>query len=123
SATGRKSTSGFGSIEQGPQERSREDVQQYDIVTNVNVGQLLPEKWGIQIPFNYGVGEERITPKYDEFYRDIELQTQLDNNVDQDSILNVNENFTKRKSINFIGVRKIRTGESAPRFYDVENFT
>lgn len=123
SATGRKSTSGFGSIEQGPQERSREDVQQYDVVTNVNVGQLLPKKWGIQIPFNYGVGEERITPKYDEFYRDIELQTQLDNNADQDSILNVNENFTKRKSINFIGVRKIRTGESAPRFYDVENFT
>ncbi len=123
SATGRKSTSGFGSIEQGPQERSREDVEQYDVVTNVNVGQLLPEKWGIQIPFNYGVGEERITPKYDEFYRDIELQTQLDNNADQDSILKVNENFTKRKSINFIGVRKIRTGESAPKFYDVENLT
>ncbi len=123
SATGRKSTSGFGSIEQGPQERSREDVQQYDVVTNVNVGQLLPKKWGIQIPFNYGVGEERITPQFDEFYRDIELQTQLDNNANQDSILNVNENFTKRKSINFIGVRKIRTGEATPRFYDVENFT
>ncbi|SFN53257.1 protein involved in gliding motility SprA [Bizionia echini] len=123
SATGRKSTSGFGSIEQGPQERSREDVEQYDVVTNVNVGQLLPKKWGIQIPFNYGVGEERITPQFDEFYRDIELQTQLDNNADQDSILKVNENYTKRKSINFIGVRKIRTGESAPRFYDVENFT
>ncbi|EGV42696.1 cell surface protein SprA [Bizionia argentinensis JUB59] len=123
SATGRKSTAGFGSIEQGPEERSREDVQQYDVVTNVNVGQLLPEKWGVQIPFNYGVGEEKITPRFDEFYRDIELQTQLDNNVNQDSILNVNENYTKRKSINFIGVRKIRTGESAPRFYDVENFT
>ena len=40
-----------------------------------------------------------------------------------DSILNVNENYTKRKSINFIGVRKIRTGEATPRFYDVENFT
>ncbi|MFD2552068.1 cell surface protein SprA [Bizionia sediminis] len=123
SATGRKSTSGFGSIEQGPEERSREDVEQYDVVTNVNIGKLLPEKWGIQIPFNYGVGEEKITPRYDEFYRDIELQTQLDNNADKDSILNVNENYTKRKSINFIGVRKTRTGESKPRFYDVENFT
>ena len=111
SAAGRKSTAGFGTIEQGPEQRSREDVEQYDVVTNVNVGMLLPEKWGLQIPFNYGVGEEKITPRFDEFYRDIELQTQLDNNANKDSILNVNENYTKRKSINFIGVRKIRTGE------------
>lgn len=123
SATGRQSTSGFGSIEQGPIERSIEDVVQYDVVTNVNLGQLLPKKWGVEIPFNYGVGEEKITPKFDEFYRDIELETQLDNNANQDSILNVNENYTKRKSINFIGVRKVRTGEGTPRFYDVENFT
>ena len=33
SATGRQSTSGFGGIEQGPSERSLEDVQQYDVVT------------------------------------------------------------------------------------------
>ena len=122
-ATGRQSTSGFGSIEQGPQERSIEDVQQYDIVTNVNVGQLLPKKWGLQIPFNYGIGEETITPKYDEFYRDIELDTQLNNTTNKDSILNVNENYTKRKSINFIGVRKNRTGDGKSRFYDVENLT
>src|SRR5690606_35287615 len=30
---------------------------------------------------------------------------------------------TKRKSINFIGVRKQRTGDAKPRFYDVENLT
>lgn len=123
SAAGRKSTAGFGTIEQGPEQRSREDVEQYDVVTNVNVGMLFPEKWGLQIPFNYGVGEEKITPQFDEFYRDIELQTQLDNNANKDSILNVNENYTKRKSINFIGVRKIRTGEAKPKFYDVENLT
>jgi cell surface protein SprA len=123
SAAGRQSTAGFGTIEQGPQQRSREDVRQFDVVTNVNVGQLFPEKWGLQIPFNYGIGEEKITPKFDEYYRDIELQTQLDNNANQDSILNVNENYTKRKSINFIGVRKIRTGEAKPKPYDVENLT
>ncbi len=123
SATGRRSTIGFGTIEQRPNERSREDVKQYDVVTNVNLGQLLPKKWGIQIPFNYGQGEESITPEYDEFYRDIKLQTQLDNTTNQDSILKVNENYTRRQSINFIGVRKIRTGDAKPRFYDVENLT
>ncbi|MFC4722514.1 cell surface protein SprA [Geojedonia litorea] len=123
SATGRQSTTGFGSIEQRPNERSREDVKQYDVVTNVNLGQLLPKKWGIQVPFNYAQSEEIITPEYDEFYRDIKLQTQLDNSPNKDSILTVNENYTKRKSINFIGVKKQRMGESKPRFYDVENFT
>lgn len=123
SATGRKSTIGFGSVEQRPNERSREDVEQYDVVTNLNLGQLLPKKWGIQLPFNYAVGEQIITPEYDEFYRDIKLQTQLDNTTNKDSILNVNENYTKRKSINFIGVRKNRTTDKKPRFYDVENLT
>ncbi|MFO7721181.1 MAG: cell surface protein SprA, partial [Gillisia sp.] len=50
SGTGRISTIGFGSLEQGPNQRSREDFQQYDVVTNINAGQLLPQKWGIQIP-------------------------------------------------------------------------
>lgn len=123
SATGRRSTMGFGGIEQGPNQRSREDVEQYDVVTNVQLGQLLPKKWGLQIPFNYAQSEETITPQFDEYYRDIELQTQLDNTTNQDSILKVNENYTKRKSINFIGVRKQRTGDEKPRFYDVENLT
>ena len=123
SATGRRSTIGFGSVDQKPNERSREDVKQYDVVTNVNLGQLLPKKWGLQVPFNYGQGEETITPEYDEFYRDIKLQTQLDNTSNQDSILKVNEDYTKRQSINFIGVRKTRTGDATPHFYDVENLT
>lgn len=123
SATGRRSTIGFGGIEQSPNERSREDVKQYDVVTNVQLGQLLPKKWGMQIPFNYAQSEEVITPQFDEYYRDIELQTQLDNTTNQDSILKVNENYTKRKSINFIGVRKQRTTDKEKRFYDVENLT
>jgi cell surface protein SprA len=33
----------FGALEQGPNQRSREDIQQYNIVTNVNLGKLLPK--------------------------------------------------------------------------------
>ena len=126
SATGRQSTAGFGTIEQSPNERSREDVTQYDVVTNVNVGQLLPEKWGVQIPFNYGQGEEIITPKYDQLYKDLTLDSRLDaasNSQEREQIRKQSEDYTKRKSINFIGVRKNKTGESDPHFYDVENLT
>jgi cell surface protein SprA len=45
SATGKKYY-WFRCLEQGPNQRSREDIQQYNIVTNVNLGKL-PPKWGI----------------------------------------------------------------------------
>ncbi len=126
SATGKRSTIGFGSIEQGPNQRSREDLQQYDVVTNLNMGQLLPKKWGIQFPFNYGRSEELITPQYDPEFQDIELDTRLSNTEDQaekDIIKEQSVNYTKRQSVNLIGVRKERTGDSKAKVYDVENLT
>ncbi len=126
SATGRQSTTGFGGIEEGPSERSLEDVQQYDVVSNVQLGQLLPKKWGMSIPFNYAIGEEIITPQYDPEFKDIELQTRLDNAgsaEERDRIEGQSIDYTRRKSINFIGVQKQRTGDSKPKFYDVENLT
>ncbi len=126
SATGRKSTIGFGSLEQGANERDREDVQQYNIVTNLNLGKLLPKKWGINLPFNYAIGEEVITPEYDPFNQDIKLDQLIRETTDQaekDNIRTRAIDYTKRKSINFIGVRKDRAPEQKPHVYDVENFT
>ena len=85
SLTGRKTTIGFGALEQGPNERSREDIQQYGVVTNLNLGQLLPKKWGINLPFNYGIGEEVITPEYDPFNQDIKLKQLIRETTDKDA--------------------------------------
>jgi cell surface protein SprA len=127
SATARQSTSGFGNIEQGPSERDKEDRKQYDLVSNINVGQLFPEKWGLNIPFNFGQGEEYIKPEFDQQYRDINLDSRIEiaeNQQDKDAILRQSEDYTKRKSINFIGVNKQRTNdEKTSRFYDIENMT
>jgi cell surface protein SprA len=126
SATTRMSTIGFGSLEQGPNERSREDVFQYDIVTNVNLGKLLPKKWGINLPFNYAVGEETITPQFDPFYQDIELNQLLDITSDAAQRENIEQraiDYTKRTSINLIGVKKEKNPEKKKHFYDVENLT
>ncbi|KAG1657617.1 hypothetical protein GQR58_023292 [Nymphon striatum] len=125
-ATGSKSTSGFGAIDQMPNERSREDAISYDLVTNVNVGQLLPKKWGIQIPFNYGISEEIITPEFDPVYDDLKLQDLVDAEDTQegkDAVLEQAEDYTKRTSINLIGLRKDRGEEADANFYDIENFT
>ncbi|MCC1483005.1 T9SS outer membrane translocon Sov/SprA [Winogradskyella immobilis] len=126
SASGRRSTVGFGGIEQSPNERSREDVTQYDVVTNIQLGQLFPEKWGIKLPFNYSQSEELITPEYDAFFNDLTLDSRIEaaeSQEEADRIERQSESFTKRKSINFIGVGKQRTGDAKPQFYDVENLT
>ncbi len=126
SATGRKSTSGFGSLEQGPTERSIEDVQQYNVVTNFSLGKLLPKKWNINLPFNYSVGEETITPKYDPYNQDIELDVLLDNTDNEEERNNIRNravDYTKRRSVNFIGVKKERGDKQKQHFYDPENLT
>ena len=126
SATGSTSTSGFGTIDQMPNERAREDAISYDVVTNVNAGQLLPPKWGIQIPFNYGISESVITPEFDPVYDDLKLDDRIAAASDSetaDDIKEQAEDYTKRTSINLIGVRKDRGEEAEANFYDVENFT
>lgn len=126
SATGGTSTSGFGAIDQMPNERAREDAISYDVVTNVNVGQLLPEQWGVQLPFNYGISEQLITPEFDPVYDDLKLEDRIDAASDPEDAKNIKEqaeDYTKRTSVNLIGVRKNRGEEAEANFYDVENFT
>ncbi|WP_235855473.1 cell surface protein SprA [Flagellimonas pelagia] len=126
SATGSKSTSGFGSIDQTPNERSREDAISYDVVTNVNVGQLFPKKWNLQLPFNYGISETLITPEFDPVYDDLKLDDRIaaaSTAEEAETIKKQAEDYTKRTSINLIGVRKNRGEDAKEEFFDIENFT
>jgi cell surface protein SprA len=86
----------------------------------------LPKKWNITLPFNYAIGEETITPQYDPFSQDIRLQQLLDITADANERENIRSraiDYTKRQSINFIGVRKERSEKQKTRIYDPENLT
>ncbi|MDH3697654.1 MAG: cell surface protein SprA [Flavobacteriaceae bacterium] len=125
-ATGNQSTSGFGAIDQMPNERAREDAIAYDVVTNVEIGQLLPTKWNLQIPFNYGISEQLITPEFDPVYDDLRLDDRIAAATtpgEAEAIKEQAEDYTKRTSVNLIGVRKNRGEEADANFYDIENFT
>jgi cell surface protein SprA len=127
SASGRRSTVGFGGIEEGPNQRSQEDLIEYDVTTAINLGMLLPQDLGIKIPFSYTRGETLITPQFDPLLRDIELETLLDNaeNAEtEDQLRERAEDYTKRESVSVIGLRKERTNtQKTPMPYDIENFT
>ena len=125
-ATGSRSTSGFGALDQKPNERAREDAISYDIVTNINAGQLLPKKWNLQVPFSYGISETLITPEFDPVFDDLKLEDRIDaadNSEEAETIRQQAEDYTKRTSINLIGVKKNRSEAAEAHFFDIENFT
>jgi cell surface protein SprA len=119
--TGRMETIGFGGVEQTLNERTQNDTKQIDLVTNVNVGQLLPTKWGVQLPFNYSFSKEISTPKYDPKFQDVLYSDAQEIDPDSEYALD----YTKRRSFSLINVRKEfnPSNGKARRFYNVENLS
>ena len=117
SATGSMHTIGFGSLDQMVNERSQDEMKQYAFVSNINIGQLLPKRAAVSIPMNFSFGEEFRDPKFDPRFQDVLFNKNSD---DADAA----RDYTKRRSINFINVRKNRTSsDGKPHFYDVENLS
>ncbi|CAL2090197.1 T9SS translocon protein precursor SprA [Tenacibaculum sp. 190524A02b] len=127
---GRMSTIGFGNVEDRVQQRSIEEVKQYNVATNVQLGKMMPKKWGMQIPMSYSYGEEFRDPKYDPQFQDVTIEQARDaannsgNEKAKENIANA-QDYTRRKSISFINVKKNRNPESKKKqkFYDVENLS
>jgi len=118
-ANGSISTKGFGSLDQRVNERSQDDTKQYDVVSNVNIGQLLPKKIGLKLPLNVSIAETVKTPKYDPQYQDVLYEDTNDVNSPNRDKAN---DYTKRRSISLMNVRKERTNlKKKPHLWDIEN--
>ena len=115
------SSDGYGSIDRSPNERSNENYNQYNFVTNVNAGQLLPKKWGVNVPLSYTFSEEVSKPKYDSFHNDLELNDLIDISENKDSIMNQSSLVSTSKSFSLIGLSKNRKSDKESKFYDIEN--
>lgn len=122
------STPGFGSVEQKLNERQQETRKSYDLSTSVELGKFIPEKIGISIPMYYNISEGRVTPRYNPLDPDLELDELLNNEIlpqeARDSIGTRVQEVTRRKSITFTNVRKIRPkGQKKNHFYNISNFS
>jgi cell surface protein SprA len=118
-------TPGFGSIEKKLNERAQETTTQFDVATNIELGKFLPEKTGIKIPMHFDYSQIVSNPQYNPLNPDIYLQDDLDTyqkKSDRDSIKALAQDYTTRKSLNFVNVKKEKVGTSSKsRVYDVEN--
>jgi cell surface protein SprA len=123
--SGSVSTPGFGSIEKSVSERSTEEIIEYDVSTNLDLGKFFPEKAKVSIPVYAGYSESFINPEYNPLDPDVTLKDALqkaDTKEERDSIKDAAQDYTQRKSINFTNVKINKTSEK-PQFYDVSNFS
>ncbi len=119
---------GWGSIEEKLAQRQREEVVQYDLSTNIELGKLLPEKSGLKIPFYAQYSNVTRTPEYDPYDLDIKLKDKLRETADagaRDSIRVQAKDITVVKGYNFTNVRKERRGKARkiPLPWNIENFS
>jgi cell surface protein SprA len=101
-------TPGFGSLEQKVNERYKDQVYEYYLSSNFELGKFFPQKYGINIPLYFGFSESRTNPEYNPLDPDILLKTTLNSSyyseAEKDSIRNVSQEFVQRKNINLTNV-------------------
>lgn len=122
SATGR--TTGFGTLEQRVNERSREDLYTLDAAATIEASKLLPKSLGLQIPVYMGISLRSSTPEYDPYDLDLNLKEKLKavSGNEKDSIRNSAVDVTTIKTFNLTNVRKLKTDGKRPKIWSVTNF-
>ncbi|TNE58707.1 MAG: cell surface protein SprA [Bacteroidetes bacterium] len=128
SIAGNYTSIGWGSIEQKLIQRQREEIIQYDLSTNLELGRFFPEKFGLRIPFYAQYSNTTKNPEYDPYDLDIKLKDKLNDEADptkRDSIRTVAQDVVVNKGYNFTNVRKDRVGgaRKIPLPWNIENFS
>lgn len=122
---GRIETSGFGSLDQSLSERRMDDLKQYSVSTNIELGKFFPEKAKVSMPFYYAYSKETISPDYDPLNQDIKLSDALDlveTKAEKDSIKSYSQEQFTSKSISLNNVR-VNIQSKTPMPYDPANFS
>lgn len=70
-------TAGFGSVDQGLNERRLDDFNRYSVSVQTDLGRFLPEKAKLRAPIFYSMTKEKTTPKYNPLDQDVELDDAL----------------------------------------------
>lgn len=117
--SGSMSSVGFGAIDQGPSGRNQDETKEYAINAEVKLDKFLPEKWGLEIPFNFAMQERFVDPKYNPLDDDIIFKEA----PNKEELKEVVRTYQQYKSFAFNNIRKIKKSKGPQRFYDVSNFS
>lgn len=126
-AQGHYETDGFGGLEEGIGQRRDDELLQYSVSTNVELGRFLPEKVKLKAPLYYSYSKERTTPRYNPLDTDLSLDDALDGLADrheEDSLRNIAQTVVVNKNLSLSGIRfDIKIDKRHPLPIDPTNFT
>ena len=122
--TGHMETAGFGGLEQGVNERRDDNLYEWSITTQFELGKLFPEKWKMQLPLYYSYSYQKISPKYNPFDTDMLLKDALDEleGAERDSLRSLTESVTKNKNFSLSNWKSNYVSRK-PMPYDPANFS
>jgi cell surface protein SprA len=127
SVAGSTTQPGFGSIEQSGQERAKEETNQIDVATNLELGKFFPKEANVRIPMFLGYSRTAINPEYNPLDQDVKLETTLKDEsltkAEKEELVKQVQDLTERKSLNFTNVGIGRSGKGKTRFYSPSNLS
>ncbi|HEY0433531.1 MAG TPA: cell surface protein SprA, partial [Chitinophagaceae bacterium] len=124
SLAGNVKTTGFGTLDQRVNERSKENDYQFDVATNLDLGKLLPKQAAIQLPVYAGINRISSTPQYDPYDQDVTLNQKLKDaasKFQKDSIRSNADDITTTRTLTVTNAKKLRTSNKKPMPWDVSN--
>ncbi|MBR1712748.1 MAG: cell surface protein SprA [Alloprevotella sp.] len=125
--TGHMETEGFGGLEESVMQRRDDNLYQYSVTTNVQLGKFLPDKVKLNAPLYYSYSKEKIVPKYNPLDTDMPMEDALDGLItkeQKDSLNNIADRVVVSKNLSLTGIRfNIQTNKRTPMPYDPANFT
>ncbi len=122
---GNTSQPGFGSIEQKVQERQREQIIQYDISSNLQMGKFFKQESGVNIPVFASYSKAIVNPEYNPLDPDIPLKEAIEDaatETERDSIIRNARDMVERKSFAVTNVRMNKAG-TQKHFYSLSNWS
>ena len=83
---------------------NNDNYSQYNFISNVNAGQILPPKWDTVNQLH--ISKEITKPKYDGYYSDLTLDEVISVSQNKDSVRNQSSVISKSKSFSVLGLSK-----------------
>ena len=122
---GRYITEGFGGLEEGVAQRSQDDVMNYSVTTNLELGKFFPDKAKVTAPLYYSVSKEEKRPKYNPLDTDMLLDDALSglDDHERDSIESIAVTRTMNRNFALSNVRVGIQNKRHPMPYDPANFS
>lgn len=72
------SSIGWGALDQRLAERNREELLQYDIATNLQLGKFFPNDWGINLPFYAQYSKNNAFRQFEPYERDLTVDEKVE---------------------------------------------